>query len=55
MFIAGFVKGKKGLTLEEVENQEGGIVRESKIGMAATKRADLRKHKGSMNGMIYLI
>lgn len=47
-------KGKKGnskgLTLEEVEEQEGGIVKESKLGMAATQRAERRKGKLSKDG-----
>lgn len=32
-----------GLTLEEVEAAEGGVVRESAVGMAQTKRAVKRK------------
>lgn len=32
-----------GLTLEEVEEAEGGVVRESAVGMAQTKRAVKRK------------
>ena len=38
--VAGKVKG---LTLEEVEKAEGGVVRESGLGMAQTKRAATRK------------
>lgn len=37
-----------GLTLEEVEAAEGGVVRESAVGMAQTKRAV--KRKGSRAG-----
>ena len=38
-------KKDKGLTLEEVESAEGGVVRESAVGMAQTKRAARRKGK----------
>ena len=38
-------KKEKGLTLEEVETAEGGVVRESAVGMAQTKRAARRKGK----------
>ncbi len=38
-------KKDKGLTLEEVETAEGGVVRESAVGMAQTKRAARRKGK----------
>lgn len=52
-WLAGvFIKAKKGLTLGEVEEQEGGAVQESKIGMAATKRAEKRKLKAPKNGRI---
>ena len=43
MMSAG--KKDKGLTLEEVETAEGGVVRESAVGMAQTKRAARRKGK----------
>ena len=47
---AGGKKRKDGLTLEQVEELEGGVIRESKTGMAATKRADRRKQKGDPDG-----
>ena len=46
----GFTKAKKGLTLEEVEEQEGGVVKESKLGMAKTKRAQRRKQEAPQDG-----
>ena len=43
-------KGEKGQTLEQVEEMEGGTIKESKIGMAAAKRVDRRKQKASRDG-----
>ena len=43
-------KGDKGQTLEQVEEMEGGTIKESKIGMAAAKRVDRRKQKASRDG-----
>ena len=34
---------RKGLTLDEIEAAEGSTVRESKVGMASTRRAKTRK------------
>ena len=37
---------KKGKTLEEIENEEGGPIKESMVGMAHNKRAARRKGTG---------
>lgn len=51
MSFAGMkTQKKKGLTLEEVEELEGGVIKESKVGMAASKRADKRKQKQAGDG-----
>jgi len=42
-------KGEK-LTLEQVEEMEGGTIKESKVGMAAMQRADRRKRKKTAEG-----
>lgn len=34
---------RKGKTLEQIENEEGGPVKESQVGMAQTRRASKRK------------
>lgn len=34
---------KKGKTLEQIENEEGGPIKESMVGMAHNKRAAKRK------------
>ncbi|BDA46148.1 probable CD2 antigen cytoplasmic tail-binding protein 2 homolog [Coccomyxa sp. Obi] len=39
---------KKGKTLEELEQEEGGIIKESQVPMAQLKRAQKRKGKGQM-------
>lgn len=36
--------------MEQVEELEGGVIKESKTGMAATQRADRRKRKSSHDG-----
>lgn len=36
-------KAKKGKTLEELEQEEGGVVKESQVPMAQIKRAQKRK------------
>lgn len=43
-------KKRKGLTLEEVEELEGSTVKESKVGMAASRRADKRKQSRAHEG-----
>jgi hypothetical protein len=37
--------GAKGMTLKEIEDEEGGPVKESMVGMAQVKRAVARKSK----------
>lgn len=46
----GGKKRKDGLTLEQVEELEGGTIKESKAGMAATQRADKRRQKAAPDG-----
>ena len=40
---------RKGLSLEELEEQEGGPVKESQVGLAQTKRAKTRKTRHAGN------
>lgn len=42
---------KKGKTLEELEQEEGGTIQESQVPMAQLKRAQRRKGKEQMGGM----
>ena len=48
--LLGWKKTKDGLTLEQMEELEGGVIRESKTGMAATTRADRRKQQEAPDG-----
>jgi hypothetical protein len=45
-------KGKKGKTLEELEEEEGGVVKESQVPMAHVKRAQMRKGKTAGGGKV---
>ena len=38
-------QAKKGKTLEELEEEEGGTIKESRVAMAKTQRTQLRKGK----------
>ncbi len=42
---------KKGKTLEELEQEEGGIIKESQVPMAQLKRAQKRKGKAQTGGL----
>ncbi len=45
---------KKGKTLQELEQEEGGTIKESQVPMAQLKRAEKRKGKGQMGGMCHI-